>query len=122
MTTHNWQPGQQAVINRREVVTIDRVTKGGMAVVGAIYYRPNGRQNGGDRTLEPWTPELQAEADLAARSDNVKRRMHRAIDRSRGQYTAWFGSFFNPRTAAAEEIAKAEELIAAIGRILGDRT
>ena len=67
-----WKPGQRCAIDRREIVTIDKVTPTGIAKVGIRSFSKNGFERGrGDYRcprLELLTPEIKAEMELRQRA------------------------------------------------------
>ena len=106
-----WTPGQRAVINRSKIVTIDRVTPSGMAVVGDVRFSADGHNRVLCKKLEPLTPEIEAEIELFKRARIVGKLAHNAIEVAR----YWL---MNNNIPDAINIAKAERLVAAIKEIL----
>lgn len=120
-----WKVGQQAVIDRNRVVTIDHVTPSGRAMVaGRIYdvegvHRIKGSRYNRSR-LELLTPEIQAEMDLVERV----REASRAADAAIWAAGRWMGKTFitlDLRALTAADVDKAEKLAAAIREVMEDK-
>lgn len=125
MTDPQWTPGQRAVIDRREIVTIERVTRGGKAVVGSRQFRPNGSEVSSSlrsAQLDPLTPEIEAEMALAKKGSAATEKL-RAVLNSAAQWCRSNMSHYNgwhyvcPTPA---DISRAERLTVAIQAILGE--
>jgi hypothetical protein len=121
MTTA-WHPGQRAVIDRRQVVTIDRVTPSGRAVVGCRTFNEDGTERAaGDSIrrsrLELLTPEIEAKMALIERWDAAQAPAFRAADDAerfmRQTFQRW-----GRRTPKPEDLDRAERLTAAIRTVL----
>ena len=112
-----WTPGQRAVINRSKIVTIDRVTPSGMAVVGDVRFSADGHNRVLCKKLEPLTPEIEAEIELFKRARIVGKLAHNAIQHAESWLRDRYGPFAK-RTPEAADIAKAERFAAAIKEIL----
>lgn len=125
MTITPWKVGQQAVIDRKTVVTIDRVSPSGRAVVGGRTFDVDGRERAGaDRysrsKLELLTPEIQAEMDLVARV----RRAARDADDAIKVAAYWLSgtlSQWRRRVPTAADVERAERLAAAIREVMEDK-
>ena len=119
--TPTWTAGQRAVVGRSRIVTIDRVTPGGRAVVGDTTYEPDGRERGGQPyrspRLEALTPEIEQEMRLATQGADVSRRLNDLIkdaDRwCRGTFSGW-----GRKVPELEDVEKAERLCEAMKAIL----
>jgi hypothetical protein len=118
MSNAPWHAGQRAIIDRRTIVTIDRVTPKGWAVVGERRFGADGRKIGGLRTLlEPLTPEIEAEIALATRGNEASRDALGQIEAA----NSWLRQRFswNRRVTDAGDVEKAEHLAAAIRQVMG---
>jgi hypothetical protein len=114
-----WVAGQQAVINRQTVVTIERVTPSGRAVVGGRTYNADGTERSKDpwrrSRLEPLTVEIQAEMELVARGREVARDAHGAVDDA----VKWLRQSLSwHRMPEVADVEKAEKLSRAIRQAL----
>ena len=116
-----WIVGQKAVISRAQVVTIERVTKSGWAVVGGRLFNLDGTERAsrvtcGDK-LELLTPEIQSEMDFKERACIASKEVRSAIICaevwSKRAFWSWGGS-----AQTANDVDKAERLSAAIRSIL----
>jgi hypothetical protein len=79
-----WQVGQSAVIDRRQIVTIERVTASGLAIVAGRKFSRDGKEitksTIWDRSrLEPMTPDIESEIDLVRRGNDAKSEAYKAI-------------------------------------------
>lgn len=121
-----WIPGERAVINRRDVVTIERVTPSGRAVIDTSYFHPDGYQvTSSSRSrsfLQKWTAEIQAEIDLNARAHEVKdeliKEIEKAADFLRNRFHRWNGRI----TAEVSDVEMAERILAAIQAAMEAKT
>jgi hypothetical protein len=113
-----WTPGQQAVINRQTVVTIDRVTPAGRAVANGRTFDVDGRERvAGDPykrpKLEPLTPEIQAEMALVKHGRIASGALYSAIHNAdcwqRKAFSTW-----GYRVPDIDDVDRAERLAAAI--------
>ncbi len=116
--TTSWIVGQRATINRQQIVTVERVTPAGRAIVEGRTFEVSGRERtNGDfysrPMLEPLTPEIQAEMDLVARGRKVFPEAHSLMDTAKhwlqSEYSAWKHKI--PKTEAMD---RAEKLTAAL--------
>jgi hypothetical protein len=116
MTTP-WLPGQRAIIDRRTVVTIDRVTPSGRAVVGDRTFHASGHRIRGGGLLEPLTPEIEAELALVERGNEATRDAWRELTLAekwlRLNFSSWGG-----RIPEAADVDRAERLAAAIRQVM----
>ena len=120
-----WKAGDKAVIGHR-MVTIDKVTASGRAVVGDQTFNSDGSRRGGDTYSSPrlrlLTPEVEAEIAFAHRAGKARQA---ALDASR-QADQWVGSRFGVFSRGGEaplaDIERAENLAAAIAKVLSDAT
>ena len=116
-----WTPGQKAVINRERVVTIDRVTPSGRAIVGDRTFEVDGiercKSYPRDR-LAPLTPDIQAEMDLVTRGRVVNECAFRAIDDAERWRRQAFTSRGHWAVPTAEDVDRAWRLVDAIREIL----
>lgn len=115
-----WTVGQKAVIGRVTIVTIDRVTATGRAIVGGRRsFNPDGseRTSSWNRSkLEPMTPEIQAEMDLVTRGRDAANDVYTAITTAE----RWSRDTLRMRgTPDVADVEKAERLTAAIRAVLG---
>lgn len=118
-----WNVGQTAIINRQQIVTVERVTSSGRAVAGGRTFDVDGTERaGGDRfrraRLEPLTPEIQAEIDLVDRGRKASNKAAAAVSAAEKWLQQSFGSW-GRRVPEAEDVEMAERLAAAIGSIMG---
>ena len=73
MTNHTWTAGQRVVLGRDRIVTIDRVTPSGRAVIGDQTFRKDGCQIGEvphwwlRSRIGPITPENQGRVEFLDR-------------------------------------------------------
>lgn len=119
-----WTPGERAVIDRQRIVTIDRVTPSGRAVVGHQTFGADGRErtsNYRPGLLELLTAEIEVEMGLRARALKADEAMYVALDRVRGWQRNILGGI-RPNPASIADIQKAEALAAAIRSVMGDGT
>ena len=117
-----WTVGQKAVINRTDIVVIDRVTPAGRAIVKNRTFDTDGNERPKRKSyaekLEPLTPELKAEMDLGRRGLAAEMAAYGAI----GQAQTWLQrtlSLWNRPVPNAADVDKAERLTAAIKQIIG---
>lgn len=123
-TSNQWIAGERAVINRRHIVTIDRVTPSGRAMIDTSYFYPDGDHVTSSQRprsfLEKWTPEIQAEIDLNMKAAKVKDELTKAIDKAehfvRNQFLRWNGRI----TAELRDIEKAERILSALRNAMED--
>jgi hypothetical protein len=119
-----WQPGQTAVIGRRHIVTVARVTKAGRAIVNhhgtERVFEPNGweRCSGSRRYhLDHLTPEIQSEIEQSARAVAVFRKLADVLDAAarwdRENRPRWGSDM-----AESAAVARAEQMAAAIEAIM----
>jgi hypothetical protein len=116
--TNGWRPGQAAVIDRSRLVTINRVTKTGRAIVGTSTFDAYGHEilaGGGMRRakLELLTDEIKAEMALQERSLQASRAAHAAVDAAEKWLRATF-SVFRAGPTQLSDVERAEHLTAAI--------
>lgn len=117
-----WEAGQKAVINRRQVVTIERVSPTGRVSAGGIVFDCNGYGRTPSRRrpkLEPLTPEIQAEMELTERALRVADRSLKAVLRAE-RWLREMNSVFRPHAVSRQDVEKAERLMSAITDILGE--
>ena len=116
-----WAVGQKAVINRREIVTIEKVTYAKRAKVKNRTFDVDGRET---KPLDPWrpwrlealTPEIEAEMALASRA----RAISKAADKCVRDVRLWLDNRFGySKAPEPADIEKAEALTAAINAVLG---
>ena len=125
MSNQPWVKGQRAVINRRRIVTIDKVTPSGRAVVGGTTYDRDGwpcgkgRCTGGVEKLEHLTPEIEAQVALIERGDKARYSADLATDAAIKWLRQDFSSFRQPVPKIAD-VERAERLAEAIRGALGD--
>jgi len=118
-----WAVGQRATINRSTVVTVERVTPSGRAVVtGGRTFEPAGRERSGASyyqraRLEPLTDEIQAELDLVARARGISPIAAKAIEDADRWLRGALGTWGN-RVPGIENVDRAERLAAAIREAL----
>lgn len=123
----DWQKGQRAVIDRRKIVTIDRVTPTGRVVVGDRNFSSEGYERlppGAGRyatpaRLEPLTAEIAAEMKAGMRSNTVRNEMFKALEYAQQWLRDNFQGFGRTKTSSEENIEKAEALVQEIKRALG---
>jgi hypothetical protein len=124
VANHAWVKGQQAVINRQVIVTIEKVTSAGRAVVNGSKFNSDGTEFGSGRwaenLLEPLTPEIEAEMAMRERGKAAYRQLKRETD----VIAIWLRNTFYrggapiPLVPALADIEKAERLAAAIKAIM----
>lgn len=124
--THTWTPGQRAVINRREIVTVISVTRGGRAKVGDRVFEFDGRERGHSGlsmcapVLELLTPEIQAEVEFTKRSAAAYNNLVRFARAAERWATKNMRDDYGKLDASPEVVARAERLAAAIREVLGE--
>jgi hypothetical protein len=118
-----WLPGQRATIDRQQIVTIDRVTKGGRAVVGDRQFAVDGKEcgyRGSDRRLlELLTPEIETDMKLREKRKAIFEKARQATLRAE----QWISKIYSPWRSfepTDADVEKAERLAAAIARVIGD--
>ena len=116
-----WRAGQRATIDRQRVVTVERVTPAGRAVVDGRIFEIDGieRTSGRRRLkLELLTPEIQAEMDLIIGSQRVFGEAARLMDVA----AKWLSAVYSPwrRRTEAEDVNRAEKLIVALREVMGE--
>ena len=116
-TINGWKPGQKAVIGRTRVVTIERVTPSGRAVIGSETYKPDGILLGGNihksPRLESLTPEIALEMDLERQGRTASNAAIKAIKDAEHFIRQSFSSW-GRRVPEVGDVAKAERIAAAI--------
>jgi hypothetical protein len=121
----DWTPNQRVARNRARIVTIDRVTKSGRAIIGDVTFDPNGieRSSGNpyrrDR-IEPLTPEIEAEIMLRIRGQRALMEIRDAL----GAAETWsrnMSAVWHKGVLSIEEVNRAERLAAAIRSILEEK-
>lgn len=116
-----WTPGQKAVIGRRTIVTIDRVTPSGRVIVGDRTFNPDGIERGVRDfvRLEPFTAEIEAEIDLVERGRKAAAAIDNAEDaiRRMGRLASPWGN----RTPDAADVEQAERLANAIQEVFSGK-
>ena len=120
-----WAAGQRAVIDRRHIVTIERVTPSGQAFVKGRYFGKDGyeRTSGypyNRAKLELLTPEIEAEMELLRRARQVRETAERAIQDA-GIFTRDALSTFGGRIPETADVDLAERLAAAIRGVMEER-
>ena len=117
-----WTVGQKAVINRSDIVVIDRVTPAGRAIVENRTFDTDGNERPKRKSyaekLEPLTPELEAEMDLSRRGLAAEMAAYGAIRKAQTWLQCTL-SLWNCRVPNAADVDKAERLTAAIEQIMG---
>ena len=117
-----WEPGQRATIDRRRVVTIERVTPSGRAVLEGHTFGRDGREIAtGDyyrrAVLELLTPGIEAEMALVVRGALASRAAIKALEDADRWLRDSFGSF-DRRMPKAADVDTAERLVAAIRKAM----
>lgn len=118
--TPTWHVGQQAVISRQTVVTVEKVTPSGRVTANGRTFDPTGKERtAGDpfrrAKLEPLTPEIQAEMDLVVRGRAASAAAYAAITAA----DKWLAlSSLGRNVPDAADMDKAEALIAAIRSVM----
>ena len=111
-----WTVGQQVALDRKRVVTIDRVTPSGRAFVGDRQYNSDGRERGAGnhwfRGIEVLTPELVEQIALAGRYRKARTLMHYAA-RNLKAWATEHCSFYSERVPDLAEIEQIERVAAA---------
>lgn len=112
-----WEPGQRAVINRQHIVTIERVTPSGRAIVEKRTFECDGqeRTNGSPyrrSKLEPLTSEISAEMELAERGKVATDAAYQALTDT----DYWLQEIVSSwgRVPEAADVEKVERLVSAI--------
>ena len=118
-----WYPGQTAVIDRSRIVTIERVTPKGYAIVEGRRFSPLDEKHVsaycGKEKLEPLTPEIQARMDQAKRAEIDYKKLYARIEEAEKWRRETFREVWGRRTAIAlADLDRAERLIAAIWEVL----
>ncbi len=113
-----WTIGQRATINRQRIVTIERVTRAGRAVVEGRTFEVSGRERiKGDTfrrpLLEPFTPEIQAEMDLVDRGRKVFSEGHNLMEIAKRWLSVASSAWSRP-VPEIEDVDRAEKLTAAL--------
>ena len=120
MTETKWTVGQRAVINRREIVTVERVTPGGKARAGGRLFDASGMEIAGGlirSRLEPLTPEVEAAMALGKRAQIATDAAWDAVNIA-ARFVRINLSTWGNRIPEAADVDKAERLAAAINAIL----
>lgn len=120
---HQWKAGQSAAIGV-SIVTIDRVTPKGRAIVGNRQFRADGMEIGGRKPivhLRPLTPEIQEEIETYEQAIAAQSRLYAATDRAQS-WIRHHSSSFRRAPMTREEIATANRLAEAIETALKDET
>ncbi len=118
--TSAWQVGQNAVIDRRQVVQIVRVTPSGRAVVAGMTFEADGRERGNGRrrkTLEPLTDEIVAEMALEERGKAAANAAYRQLSDAERWVRRVFNSW-GSRALDPADVDRAEKLTAAIRQVM----
>ena len=120
-----WKAGEKAVIGLHRLVTIDRVTASGRAVVGDQTFNADGSLRGGEPygpRLRLLTPEIEAQIAL----DDRAREAGNAASAAKENADVWirrvFGGFSRKPTPPLADIERAERLAAAIAEVLEGAT
>lgn len=122
--TTGWIAGQQAVISREIIVSIDRVTPAGRAIVNGRTFEVDGRERTSGDTyrrskLEPLSDEIKEEMALRERASRVSRDGYPRIERAEKWFRQALGSW-GGRIPERGDVEKAERLVAAIADVMGD--
>jgi hypothetical protein len=117
---YEWTKGQRAVINRREVVTIGRVTAFGRAIVGDRTFEKSGRQRTAGNPyrraqLEPLTPEIEDEMALVIRGREAAHAVHAALDAA-GRWLRGAFNLYRASVPDAADVERAERLLVALNK------
>ena len=130
MTDHVWQVGQRVAVyrrtvtvDRRTVATVEKVTKGGRARVGDALYHNNGSEVGGGyllRQIEPLTAEIEVAMAEEMRANDASLALDRAIVGALSWSLGRFSNAWTHREPCVSDIEKAERIVAAIKREMGD--
>jgi hypothetical protein len=118
----SWHVGQTAIINRTRIVTVERVTPSGRVIAAGRTFGSDGMERTGGEyrsraNLEPLTPEIQAEMELADRGRKASGDAHAALQ-SAEKWLCRALSSWGGGVPEAENVEKAERLAAAIGQIM----
>ena len=119
-----WTVGQRAVIDRRIIVTVDKVLPSGRAKVGDRTFDANGlERNGGDKwrrsRLESLTPEIENEMALVKHAAFISNQLQATLLR----VERWTRESFGPwprRVPAASDVERGERLLTAIDAAMND--
>ena len=126
----SWQVGQKAVINRRNIVTVERVTKTGIIVADGRKFNVDGYERGEGRLwrdlyrIEILTAEIEAEikAEMAL-SERAQNAAHDVINAT-SDAQSWVRSylptsmFSSRKKPSIEQVEKAEKIAATIRQLL----
>lgn len=117
-----WRAGQKAAIDRRMIVTIDRVTPSGIVKIGKYAFNPDGRERmtrtsgypyNSPKRLELLTPEVEAETRQYIRDRGILSRLGNEIEELT-RLAQMLGPRFRDRKLTPTEIAWAERVLAAL--------
>lgn len=120
--TTGWRVGQQVIINRQIMTTIDRVTPSGRIVANGRTFNADGRERSGGSSfrraqLEHFTADIKAEIDLISRGREASRNAVAAIENADKWLRRAFGTW-DKKVPDADDVAKAEKIASAIRQIM----
>lgn len=125
MTDHKWEAGQKAAIGT-EIVTIERVTATGRAVVGGRTFRFDGSEISKRRYhrayLRPLTPDVAEEIELKKQTESVRERLYTAVTKVERWHRNNFPAYYKDIVATREQISAANRLAEAIENAMKDVT
>lgn len=121
-TNPPWQKGQRAVINRTNVIVIDRVTPSGRAIVGNRTFNTDGFERGSayrwpTPKLEHLSPEIEKEISLVSRGKYVSSEIRKSLTKIEVLVRDKLGAFRNS-VPEVSDVEKIERLMQAINHIL----
>ena len=123
MTDHVWQVGQRVVLNREKVVTIEKVTPSGCAKINEKVFEVNGQERTSSyrrSKIEPLTAETEVGMALEKRCGDASLALERAVRGALAWSSGRFSNAWTRREPCPADIEKAERIVAAIKREMGD--
>lgn len=124
MNNPTWTVGQEAIVDRREIVKIERVTPTGRVVAAGRTFDPDGVERRRDQRrkalLEPLTTEVKAEIALVERGRKAHLGASRAIEQSDKWLRKSSLSSWQRSEPAVADVEKAEALAAAINAVIAE--
>ena len=122
-TQHTWRAGQQAVIDRNTIVTIERITPTGRIVVGDRHFDSDGteRKAGYRKSrIEPLTAEIQAEMALIERGYKARLAADKLIEKADKYVRTVLPTYSRRGVPEEADVVRVERIIAALAEAMAD--